>query len=176
MATENKKLTTYWTIQTKAKWNQAQKLGYLVGEFSFIDEDYKEPYHWMMAQMKKRIPHYGGEYPVWLWTERPDLRESGYLERGEQGVLLKIELHFNTVLLSDFQAWHMVLNNSYMSLEEVTEDEVYPLEEIRKSWELIFELNQLKASEMWGEPHHLQGVTGKIKTGQIDVMKEFKAR
>lgn len=175
MATENKKLTTYWTIQTKAKWDQAQKLGYLVGDFSSIDEDYKEPYHWMMAQMKKRIPHYGGEYPVWLWTERPDLRESGYLERGEQGVLLMVELHFNTVLLSDFQAWHMVLNNSYMSLEE-EDDEVYTLEEIRKSWELIFELNQLKASEMWGEPHHLQGVTGKIKTGQIDVMKEFKAR
>lgn len=130
----------------------------------------------MMAQMKKRLPHYKGEYPIWLWTERPDLRQSGYLERGEQGVLLKVELHSTDVLVSDFQAWHLVFYNDYMSLVEEPENEVYTSEEIRKSWELIFELDQLKASELWGVPHHLQAVTGKILLSQIDAVKEFKAR
>ncbi|MER2107367.1 MAG: DUF3841 domain-containing protein [Solibacillus sp.] len=168
-------LTTYWTIQTKSKWQEVQTLGYLTGNRAYVDEDFAEAYHWMMMQMKERIPGYAGEYPVWLRTERPDLRRSGYLAKGEQGVLLKVTLDAKDVLLSDFQAWHIVLNNCYMSLE-LDEDELYTEEEIRTSWTLIFELEQLKASEIWGEPLDLQGVTGKVLINQLTCVKEFIAR
>ncbi len=56
--------------------------------------------------MKRRLPIYTGEYPIWLWPNRPDLRRSAYLERGKKGVLLKVEVELDAqdVLLSEFQA------------------------------------------------------------------------
>lgn len=169
-------MATYWTIQTMNKWEDVEKVGYLMGDIQFIWEEFVEPYKWMMAQMKNRLPNYAGEYPTWLWTERPDLRRSGHLGKGEQGVLIKVEIDEEDVLLSEFQAWHMVLNHGYMRLNGDVDEQDYSEEEIRKSWELIFELEKLKHSEGWGGTLHLQGVTGKIMVGKMKVVKVFIAR
>lgn len=169
-------MATYWTIQTISKWWEVQSLGYLTGNRAYIWEEFVEPYHWMMEQMGKRISNYAGEYPVWLWTERPDLRRSGHLEKREQGVLLKIELDPKDVLLSDFQAWHIVLNHSYLSLYCDDNDQTYSADELRKSWDLIFEIDQLNHSEAWGGTLYLQGVTGKIMANQLTLTKTFIAR
>lgn len=169
-------MAIFWTIQAIDKWRHVQERGMLQGDESYIDEDFLDAYKWMIAQMKQQLPNYIGEVPIWLWTKRPDLRSSGYLEKGQKGVLLQVELDPKNVLLSDFQAWHLVLNNHYMSLTDYEDKEVFTDEEIQKSWALIFELEQLKESEMWGEPLHLQGVTGTIKLNQIKSVKEFTAR
>ncbi|MEK4425704.1 DUF3841 domain-containing protein [Solibacillus sp. FSL K6-1523] len=169
-------MVTYWTIQTMDKWKVVQNVGYLTGNAEFIWEEFVEPYKWMMAQMGNRLSNYVGEYLTWLWTERPDLRRSGHLAKGEQGVLIKVEIDDEDVLLSDFQAWHIVLNYDYMSLNVDEVDQDYSDEEIRKSWELIFELEKLKDSEGWGGLLHLQGVTGEIRASQMKIVKTFIAR
>lgn len=64
---------TYWTIQSSEKWNEIQQKGYLIGNPNFISSDLIEDYHWMMKKMSKYIPNYKGEYPVWLWTEKPGI-------------------------------------------------------------------------------------------------------
>ena len=35
-------------------------LGYLTGNSAYVYEGFVTAYHWMMEQMKKRIPHYVG--------------------------------------------------------------------------------------------------------------------
>ncbi|MEG0472091.1 MAG: DUF3841 domain-containing protein [Solibacillus sp.] len=169
-------MATYWTIQTMGKWEEVKRLGYLTGDRQFVWEEFVEPYKWMMTQMEKRIPNYEGEYPIWVWPERPDLRRSAHLAKGEQGVLLKVELDPEDVLLSEFQAWHIVLNHHYLDLSGEADDREYAFDEMRKSWELIFEIETLKRSEGWGGTPHLQGVTGKIMASQVKHVKTFIAR
>lgn len=72
----------YYTIQGINAWIEAQNQGYLVGNKEYVCEDFIRPYQWMMKQMQKRIPDYNGEYPIWLWPDKQDLRRRGYNERG----------------------------------------------------------------------------------------------
>ena len=169
-------MATYWTIQTLDKWKEVQKLGYLTGDRNYISEDFVGPYEWMMEQMKERLPKYRGEYPIWLWIERPDLRRSGHLAKNTQTVLLKIELEESDVLLSELQAWHIVLYHSFFYLEFEDEDRAYTEDEMRKSWTYIFEIETLKRYPDWGPDVTLQGVTGKIHLKQIQLKKTFIAR
>lgn len=169
-------MATYWSIQTMSKWQEVQKLGYLKGNADYIWEEFAEPYAWMMQQMKSKLPNYDGEYPVWLWIDRPDLRRSAHLQKGEQGVLLKLELDENDVLLSEFQAWHFVLNRLFFDLDIEEEDRAYTEDEMRRSWVLIFEIEKLKRHPNWGPNVDLQGVTGKVLLKQIKLEKTFIAR
>ena len=172
-------MPTFWTIQTREKWKEAQRLGYLIADEKYIWEEFIEPYQWMMGQMKKRLPNYAGEYPIWLWTRRPDLRGRAHLGKGEKGVLLKVELDEQDVLLSHFQAWHIVLSRSYFELEINEEEPEYNKDEIEKSWEMIFELDILEQHPNWKsilEKNGVQAVTGKITIANINFVKDFIAR
>lgn len=171
-------MKTYWTIQSIEKWIEIQEKGYFTGNPDFVWPDFIEAYHWMMKKMNENIPNYQGEYPVWLWTERPDLRKGGHLNRGEQGVLLKIDIEKNRVLLSDFQAWHFVLMKEYFELEEIEEaNRHFSQDELEKSWEMIFNIENLIQHPNWGkEVCTLQGVTNNIELGEITLVKKFTAR
>jgi hypothetical protein len=171
-------ITKYYTIQTIEAWNQAIELKYLEGNVDYIDKSFIEPYHWLMDQMEKRLKSYNGEYPIWLWPKRQDLRKSGYLSKGQHGVLLEIELDENDVLLSDFEAWHFVLNNWFFS---ISDDEEKMFEEGKllitkeKSWERIFDFSLLNSLDGW-EHINIQGVTGRVDIKSIRLIKEFKSR
>lgn len=60
------------------------------------------------------------ETPIWAWHKwsrgrtRPDLRASAHLARGVRGVRLEFAAAADAILLSDFDAWHFVLNNWYL--------------------------------------------------------------
>ena len=159
----------FYTIQTIAAWDEAQRIGYLVGNRDFIWPDFLQAYHWMMDHMRERLLDYEGEYPIWIWPEKQDLRKSGYLSKGEKGVQLELNVPDNKVLWSDFQAWHFVLN--YWTLD-VNDDEIIDREE---SWERIFDYSFL-SNEMDWNPIDPQGVTGKIPLQDIKIIKEFTSR
>ena len=103
--------------------------------------------------------------PLWAWYQwegeqrrRPDLRSSGHLPRGEQGVRIEFEIDANLVLLSDFELWHYALNYWYLPTSSAEGDtfemklaeqgssfyKTKPLPDpvfdkaIRESWERIF--------------------------------------
>jgi hypothetical protein len=173
-------MATFWTNQTIEAWNEALNKGYLVGNPDYIWEEFKEPYHWMMEQMKKRLHYYNGEYPIWVWTEKPDLRRSGHFNRGTYAVRLQVEMPSEHVLLSDFDAWHMVLNDGFLPLTW-EEDELYDKGQSKRtkeeSWERIFELEQLRKSELWNNSEQwLQGVTGRVNIKQVKKVTEFIAK
>ncbi len=161
----------YWTIQSKEAWEAAQEIGFLHGHpehAMFI-----EPYHWMMSQMGQRLPGYDGSYPVWVWTEKPDMLQL-YHYTGRAGcVCLTLELKHDEVLLSDFDEWHAVLNDTFNARTQrewqrycagrsvVTKEE---------SWQRIFELQSslVDVKKRNGNPtRRLQGVTGAVALDRV---------
>ena len=159
----------YYTIQSIEGWKEAQRIGYLVGNPDYVWDDFSDPYQWMMRQMNKRILSYEGEYPIWVWTERQDLRRSGYFKSGIRGVQLELNIPDEKVLLSDFNAWHFVLNNDSLLIDD---EENISKEE---SWERIFDFDFLVNQLEWGDIDP-QGVTGKVLLSDIKLIKEFTSR
>lgn len=169
----------YWTVQSFEAWQGALGLGYLQGNLDYIWEDFLPAYKWMMREMKLRLESYTGEYPIWIWPKRPDLRCSGILNKGTKGVLLEIILNDYEVLLSDFQAWHIVLSNSFLSLTE-EEEVLYEMGKVNmsleESWTRIFDYKGLQQYDNWQGEIDLQGVTGQVPLGKIKLVKTFIAR
>ena len=166
----------FWTIHPLEAWRHFQRQGFIVGDPKYICEDFIEPYHWMMEQMKKRLPDYQGEYPVWVWPVKPDLDQPGHLPEGTEGVCLELELDDKNVLLSDFDAWHCVLNNWPLELEDDEFGEIPSQEDIVKSWERIFDYETLWQHPDWRTPtNKLQGITGKVPISCVKDVTYFIA-
>lgn len=168
----------YWTLQTEEVWELAQQRGYLVGSQEYAM--YPDEYRWMMDQMKKRLLSYKGEFPIWLWLDKPDMRSTANFKSGTKCVRLAIELDEQDVLVSDFEDWHCVLNNWFCSDNDDEDNAVEEgLLEITKeeSWLRIFELNRMRDPDWHGTAKRkLQGVTGKIDLSQVKKVEPFVAR
>lgn len=127
------------------------------------DHQIAEKYEWLIRQMEKRIGSAppGVTYPVWAWYmqngkhKKPDLRTERwcYGNGGEKYACIEIEIPDNQVLLSDFDVWHIVLNNGLISEteEEDKRQERYyetliPEEQKayqEKNWERVFDITPL---------------------------------
>lgn len=168
-----------WTIQHIDAWNVAKRKGYLEGNPDYMEDDLMASYKWMMDRMAERLPGYRGGYPVWLWLQRPDLRRGGHLARGERGVLLEAEMNPEEVLISDFEAWHVVLNNGFLALTE-SEAERFEAGKLpvsrEESWSRIFDWRELgKHGYREGEAV-LQAVTERLDISGVKSVREFTAR
>jgi hypothetical protein len=60
---------TLRTIQDYTQWINMQKTGFLYGNPDFVDEDFIEPYRWMIEQMELRIWNKPScvSVPLWAW-------------------------------------------------------------------------------------------------------------
>lgn len=115
-------------------------------------------YDWLKDRMSEVIERpSNATYPWWGWYKRnmrnskPDLRESGYANKGEQLVCMELELEESNVLLSDFDLWHFCISNSFIPdvdneaefdaqydwFESLSKEEQE--KEKFKSWETIFD-------------------------------------
>lgn len=140
-----------WTIQHKEAYDKLLKNGAIRGTPMYIvDESFKEAYEWMVVQMRNRIgnPPEGVTYPVWAWYQwegnrkRPDMRVHGrgWSAKGTPIVLLTLDVPDSCVLLSDFDYWHVVLNNGEI-IFPYNEFAHYSKEERQRSWENIFDIS-----------------------------------
>jgi len=193
-----------WTIQTKEIWARAEESGELEFNELHIDDDkaidrwLRPAYDWMVGQLERRLKNYPhNEYPIWAWYHpKPDLRRSGHLPRGTSGVRVEFIVSSNRVLISDFEAWHAVLNCWYLSLSEGESDnwdnrceragiqigwENWPppsplKEEIMRSWERIFDLELLKKHLELTSGETIQACIEKVYTDEVVNVTYFKAR
>jgi hypothetical protein len=159
-------------------WKQAKIQGVLTGNSAWAIQGFENAYQWMIDQMVKRL---GCQkcYSIWLWTEKPDLRTrlrtnwGGKI--GSTYILLQVSVDDSMVLISEYHAWHCVLNNFPLRL--------YEHEEVDKkeSWERIFDIDALKGSPyttFTDGLHHttLQGITPAISIDNIKALKTFIIR
>ncbi|OAB34029.1 DUF3841 domain-containing protein [Paenibacillus glacialis] len=167
----------YWSLQTEEVWDQAKELGFLIGQEEYAM--YPNEYLWMIDQMKKRIDGYEGEHPIWLWIKKPDMRSTSHFPSHTNCVRLTFELNNKHVLVSDFESWHMVLNDSFYANNEKEYDDFHSgLLNITKeeSWKRIFDLSRLRDVEWDGKGDWLQGVTGKIDICKVNKVEYFVSR
>ena len=158
-----------WTIQTLQAWKILESKGFLQGTAAHAIPDFLTAYRWMAGQMRRCLewsPLDGEVLPVWAWYQwqdrrrrKPDLRFKAHLPPGTAGVRLELEVRRDTVLLSDFDLWHCVLNRWYLPLSaeddaafdrvlqarglEVAAFDQLPAvyrRRIEDSWERIFDL------------------------------------
>lgn len=115
--------TILWTIQTPEAVEVLQRTGLLVTDVAKTDEDFRDAYGWLATQMRRRIgkPPVASSLPLWAWhtwqggRARPDLRSAGHLPPGSQGARIEFAIDPGSVLLSDFELWHYVLNYNYLA-------------------------------------------------------------
>lgn len=91
----------YWTIQTADVWQSLCKDRVWRANSAFVEESWVDAYEWLVGQMKVRIEgvRLQGQMPVWIWRQwcgvkyaMPDLRNSGHLSAGTQGVRIELEI------------------------------------------------------------------------------------
>lgn len=189
-------LMRVWTIQPLEVLVRLEAEQILRADPAHVPPEFHYAYDWMRDQMQRRIPGYGGHYPWWGWhSPHPDLRQSGHLPRGTQGVRLELVLEPSQVLLSDFDAWHVVLNRGYLALSEDEDEAWYQRFEaaipnrwtwpppepwhsnILTSWERIFGLETLAASDYWeAEPRHIQATFEVLRLADVRRHTLFMAR
>jgi hypothetical protein len=164
---------TLWTIQHEEAWKCFEKCGILKADGRRIWKEFVAPYRWMSGQMKKRLANCRCRYPIWAWCRKPDLRHSGYLPKGTQGICLEIRVPAQRVLLSDFGSWHLVLSNSYLPLHE--KERKNPAS-IKKSWELIFQLRAINKSQFIGPVSDIQATLPFVEIQEVVSLRQFQAR
>ncbi|NFT08740.1 DUF3841 domain-containing protein [Clostridium botulinum] len=152
----------YYTLQTLKSWNHAKEKRYLTGNKKYAIPEFKKYYQWMMNQMSKRLRGYNNEYAIWLWLSLDQVHIESTLN--DDYVLLEVELPEDSVLLSKFDAWHVILNDGYFSddIEGINQEE---------DWEMLFDTNKLIELEFTFDDEDYQGVTGKIDLKNIKVLK-----
>ena len=115
-----------WTIQPLDIYNLIIEKGVYRCNPELIQlKEFTEYYDWLVNQMTDRIgkPPAGVTYPVWAWYIRhwkrgkPDLRKErwNWGPGNEEYACLEIEIPDEDVVLFDFDAWIIILNNGLLS-------------------------------------------------------------
>jgi len=169
---------------------------------------HRQAYEWLARQMEERLGYRPSEraLPLWAWfqcdgaeCEKPDLRTSGYLLRGESGVRIEFKISDRLILLSDFDLWHYVLNYWYLpeSLKDAEDFDARlarrglsyyktkPLQnetyhrKIAESWARIFDLDWADSKRSIARPRarkSIQATFWDLRLDQVRDVRFFKAR
>lgn len=186
-----------WSIQPVDVFKFIEEYGYYICKpsLSLNCKDFKNAYDWLVVKMKERIGKpMGVNYPVWAWHTRdwkhkkPDLRESGYETKGMECVCIEIEIPDNQVVLSDFTAWHFVLNKSYLNQkcysEEIFDrdqawlDSLSPQDRYKviiNSWNNIFDIQPF-SNGFLEKGRYIQATFWVLRKRDIKKVQFFKAR
>ena len=184
---------TLWTIQHIDAYKEMEKTGVLRAneQFLFCQDDMRYAYDWIAQQMRTRIgePPAGVEYPVWAWYQwegkrkRRDLRHAGFAKRGTPMVQIEFAAEDKSSLLSDFDEWLGVLNNTYIADNQDDFDRFYlpgleeSQEEICASWEKVFDLE--RCTPNWDYPPErksIQACVWEVRMSQVKKMQFFTAK
>ena len=182
-----------WTIQKIEIYELIQETGVYHCDleksmFSFC----REQYDWLADEMKKRVgnPPEGVSYPVWAWymwegrRRKPDLRRErwGNGWKGERFACMEIDIPEENVLLSDFDAWSIILLHGLLSdSEEEAErqESAYdslPEEEKKqyrdKNWSRAFDLSYVD-NDWFHRGDSIQATFWELKKDNIRSVRFF---
>jgi hypothetical protein len=172
-----------------------------VDDADIVDEMFVRSYNWLADRMVERIgPRPSAEiYPTWAYYQwygpdqkKPDLRYTGTrcFARDRTCALMTLDIPDDQVLLSEYDAWHFVLNQSYLG-EEARSDELWDIrkelkcreydkypewmkKEIEDSWYTIFDFDlSAKLLEYDKSQQIIQATFWKIEPGYLKAAVKF---
>ena len=160
-----------YTIQPEEVLNIIQQEGTFRPEKNKLSNpEFLPAYDWLREKMEERIGEAPDKerYPVWAWYsmdgEYSNILGEDWIK--EDDYLLVLDIPDDRVVLTDFNAWHYVLNNWYYAPElkdkeydKMTEKYkrflygpgITSSKDVRKTWEKIF-LDE-KPSGIYSEVH-----------------------
>ena len=184
-----------WTSQEEAVYNELLKTGVYRCDLNLSPmKDCRKQYDWLVRQMKQRIgpPPEQVTYPVWALYQqvgkhrKPDLRRERWAVgcNGERFACLEIEIPDRDVLLSDFDAWCMLLSDFLISdteqegcCLEAQYEALSPSEKRRmkdKNWERVFNLSPLNNG--WSRRgYYIQANFWELRLEQVRDVRFFRA-
>ena len=184
-----------WTSQEEAVYNELLKTGVYRCDLNLSSmKDCREKYDWLVRQMKQRIgpPPEQVTYPVWAIYQQDDKRRKPDLRRerwevgcdGERFACIEIEIPDRDVLLSDFDAWCMLLSDFLISdteqegcCLEAQYEALSPSEKRRmkeKNWERVFDLSPLN-SDWMRRGYDIQATFWELRLEQVRDVRFFRA-
>ena len=126
-------------------------------------------------------------YRIKKKKKKPDLRNIGLGTPGEKSVCIEFEIDDLQVLLSDFFAWHSVLNggfynDSHTEAEWNEKDAWYEALsgkqkgiETLKSWQKVFDVNAFE-NEFCQNGRYIQAIFWKLSKDMVTDVRYFTAR
>ena len=184
-----------WTSQEEAVYNELLKTGVYRCDLNLSSmKDCREKYDWLVRQMKQRIgpPPEQVTYPVWALYQqdgkhrKPDLRRERWEFGcdGERFACIEIEIPDRDVLLSDFDAWCMLLSDFLISdteqegcCLEAQYEALSPSEKRRmkeKNRERVFDLSPLNNG--WARRgYEIQATFWELRLEQVRDVRFFRA-
>jgi len=185
-----------WTFQPASILEEIERTGTFRCDpdrsFNLTKENsLKGQYAWLMDQMGKRIgprPE-GVSYPVWAWHtwdfERrcPDSDSGAFLESREPKAALTLDLPEDRLVLTDFDAWQLVMNGNYVSdlisseadfertlswLEGLSEEDLR--KETELSWQRVFDTEPYD-SDFFTRGRYVQATFWEIRKEYIREIK-----
>lgn len=181
---------TLWTVRPILDYDILLTQGVYRTCPSLVECHRLPAYEWMAKQLANQCPApFGVQLPVWAWYHahgskkpKPDLRKTGHLPKGEKGVRIEFKISKELVLLSNFDAWHSVLNDWFLSFGD-EEFEYYEKLQKRLSFEMANQLKQqtwLKIFDLSLIPkpqlYEIQAVFWELKLEQVSKVDFFIAR
>lgn len=186
-----------WTIQPEEVYNIVINNGVFRCDPNHNDVEhfFKNSYEWLVKEMEKRIGKKPDNiiFPIWAWHTRygkhkkPDLRQTGYGLKGKEYILIEIEVPDNQVVLTDYDAWHYVLNDWYLgasTCEEEYDKESEWLDSLdhntieiekKKSWQRIFDISPFQNNWV-SRGQFIQATFWELKKEYIINARKFTAR
>lgn len=160
-------LVRLYSYQEQFAWDRAQNMGFWTGFPNLYDDEedrkWKYAYEWMIARMSERVPNFSGDYPMWAWTKRPCTKPK---KHRKGSIRLTVLVPRERIVFSDYDLWHGVLNQWFISETEREWDifnKEWPhdnldgfLDHIRPSWDrcLEFKASTSKETTEWIGPYH----------------------
>ena len=184
-----------WTCQEEAVYNELLKTGVYRCDLNLSSmKDCREKYDWLVRQMKQRIgpPPEQVTYPVWAIYQQSDKHHKPDLRRerwecgcdGEHFACIEIEIPDRDVLLSDFDAWCIILSDFLISdteqegcrleaqYEALSPSEKRHMKE--KNWERAFDLSPLNNG--WTRRgYEIQATFWELRLEQVRDVRFFRA-
>ena len=141
--------------------------------------EFPKAYEWMLEQMQERLPAFTGKHPVWAWTKKPDLRRERWQWEGIWH-LIEFEAPEDKCLVSDYDAWHDVLNgfahhtqHEFDCWEDRWKNPNYR-DECLRTWPRIFDLEFWKRDPKWfGGPPVLQVTVDGLRLEWVKSIRSF---
>lgn len=181
-------MLTLWTIRPQTDFEILRQKGVFITDPAYVDDYHIKAYRWLSGELAKRtLPPSGVVFPVWAWyvahhrhKPKPDLRYGGFLPKGTKGVRIEFTIAKERVLLSNFDAWHSVLNDWCYATDDKEYDHYQTLEtqlsphdflKIKEqSWQKIFDVSSIP------DDYAIQAVLWQLNYEWVTQVDYFVAR
>lgn len=156
-----------YTKQHLEALEKAKQIGYFSGDHGVFDIDeetgidftFHKQYDWMRDQMASVIPNFSGERPIWAYPKRPIIHK-GWHKLKPGMVLITALVPRERILFSDYETWHLALNNGLMCDTEQEDDDWWamnPRPDPSYSWVKCLDICQNERAKKydWYQPTDL---------------------